>query len=389
MQNIIILLVVGLLSAQTTSAKIFVEKTDCKDLMTIRAIDFWFKSKDPSWFLPYLSKMQNKTDEVNKSWFHKNQHRFNDENEIKTAKNNWILKNPEFSQWIDSPQNPVIRCNLHIAIYDKITSDDPKKLKNLLREFKNSPFLNVDLVSQGGDVYAAMELGRIIREHYGNVHVGISEWRLAEIGKSIVKHHQSGEQSKVDELSGIYKAGRREIGCYSACALIYAGGIARELVYNPKTSGSFPIGLHQHFISSQTLSKMNVTDAVRFMKTATKDIEIYLEEMGVPNKFLEKAMSVSKNDMVFLEDKEISRLIPFAQPEYAAILIEKSEWAAKNLSNLLWDSVPRVEQKMSLNTFLNKLMKIRNESFEEYQWATYESYYLNKAQHSQKFWNSR
>ena len=77
---------------------------------------------------------------------------------------------------------------------------------------------------RGGEVDAALKIGRLFRQHYATVNIG--------------KHHNFN--------------GSVGVGCFSACVLIYASGIAKNIGLNENGNGQwYDIGIHQSFLSER------------------------------------------------------------------------------------------------------------------------------------------
>lgn len=132
-----------------------------------------------------------------------------------------------------------------------------------------SPFLRiikqhqpnvVTFHSAGGNIYKAMEVGRLIRKH------GLNTLQL------------------------------RDFECSSACALAFMGGVVR--LAQP---GS--IGVHKSSFSEG--HGISADDAVAAVQQTTADIIAYMQEMGVDSGVLGLALSTSANDMRYLTGLEM------------------------------------------------------------------------------------
>jgi hypothetical protein len=135
-----------------------------------------------------------------------------------------------------------------------------------LRQFTASASSNntniVVFSSPGGNIYRAMELGRLIRS------------------------------------KGLTTFQPRGLECTSACALAFMGGINRYA-----EPGS--IGVHKSsFASGHT---MNAEDAVSQVQSLTADVVGYMIEMNVDPALLQLALSYEANDVRYLSRSEMER----------------------------------------------------------------------------------
>lgn len=117
--------------------------------------------------------------------------------------------------------------------------------------------------SPGGNIYSAMQHGRMIRALYLNT------------------------------------IQTRNFECASACALAFLGGVARSAV-----PGS--IGVHQHSFASDF--ELGRDDAVAAAQQVTADILQYLTEMGVDAGLMQFALRYDRSDMRYLSGSEMESL---------------------------------------------------------------------------------
>lgn len=119
--------------------------------------------------------------------------------------------------------------------------------------------VSIHLNSPGGDVYTAMDIGRVIRR--------IDNHAVILDAKSI---------------------------CYSACVLIFAGGAQR--IWNPGSE----VGLHRPFTLDPST---DYEVAHRQHKAIEKDIKAYLEEMNVPAALYDTMAAVPAAEMRILSTR--------------------------------------------------------------------------------------
>lgn len=125
----------------------------------------------------------------------------------------------------------------------------------------------VSLLSPGGDVSAAMEIGRWARAHRAITRVPRGE------------------------------------SCYSSCALIFVGGTSR---YNLGE-----IGLHRPYLTGAPRSAPEVRAAVADMN---RDLQAYIAEMGLTPDFTHMMINTPPDAMRVFRGDEILSLVPEKDP---------------------------------------------------------------------------
>ncbi|MBD3756415.1 MAG: hypothetical protein IE937_12495, partial [Gammaproteobacteria bacterium] len=136
--------------------------------------------------------------------------------------------------------------------------DDLSDFEKVIRSF--SPKV-IGFDSEGGNIFKAMELGRIIRRH------GLATIQI------------------------------RQLECASACALAFMGGRSRYA-----EPGS--IGVHKSSFSPT--SPFNKEEAVAAVQDVTADIIGYMVEMGVNPAILQLAFKTEANDIRYLSGQEMA-----------------------------------------------------------------------------------
>lgn len=136
--------------------------------------------------------------------------------------------------------------------------DDLSDFEKAIRSFRPKV---IAFDSEGGNIFKAMELGRIIRRH------GLATIQL------------------------------RKLECASACALAFMGGRSRYAA-----PGS--IGVHKSSFSPT--SPFNKEEAVSAVQDVTADIIGYMVEMGVNPALLQLAFKTEANDIRYLSGQEMA-----------------------------------------------------------------------------------
>ena len=143
----------------------------------------------------------------------------------------------------------IITENAHILISGEITKEDVSKLNSLLAQQHvylmastpgGTPIVLLD--SRGGDIKAALEIGRILRS--------ISAWTIVDDGKS----------------------------CNSACVFLFSAGVKRDIFGNGR------LGLHSPR-SYQIINKCRN----------------YMDEMGISNQVFSDMLQTSSQSVNFVD----------------------------------------------------------------------------------------
>jgi hypothetical protein len=152
-----------------------------------------------------------------------------------------------------------------VHITGTIWDRDAGRMQNLADEFaKATPQFSLD--SKGGDVLAAMRIGRLIRKLEGRTTV----------------------------------AARAK--CHSACALIFIAGVERTNLGE--------IGLHRPYLDTDPeLLKSH-------LPMLYAQVKAYVAEMGIGDGFVQKMMDTDSSKMTIYYSKDSLTLIPKYDPKY-------------------------------------------------------------------------
>jgi hypothetical protein len=125
------------------------------------------------------------------------------------------------------------------------------------------------LNSKGGDVTAAMKIGRIVRKYDG--------WTM---------------------INGDNK-------CYSSCALIYIAGVSRSI------DGRGELGLHRPYFAAAPQSREAIQKQVPIMLTTLKN---YVAEMGVTDNFYQSMVNTEPSAIMIYRAATIDKLVSASDP---------------------------------------------------------------------------
>ncbi len=194
-----------------------------------------------------------------------------------------------------------------IQIYGEITRADVAKVAEIVKKsVPKKPTLSYELTvlldSSGGDVDAAMAIGRLIRTKTAFISVGMT----LPIG------NQDGRNTAV---------------CASACVLIFVAGSFRKVDY------SAPIGIHRPYSTSPGSP---TKDRRAEYAVLARRVKSYLEEMAIPDQLYDEMMRVDPEDVRWLSTKEQNELgILGIDPAYGDSQ-DSRDAAARGISKLEW-----------------------------------------------------
>jgi hypothetical protein len=166
--------------------------------------------------------------------------------------------------------------NLGIRISGKITADDAMALQELSADMERK-YVRVELDSRGGDVRAAMQIGRLVRKYDGHTGIGL------------------------------------DAKCYSSCALIFIAGVSRLNLGE--------LGLHRPYLASEPQNRHVVETHVPLMLSQVKQ---YVQEMGITDNFYQQMVNTEPSQMVIysvLHHRALDKLVPFDDPVYQEVEI--------------------------------------------------------------------
>lgn len=265
----------------------------------------------------------------------------------------WMSEHASFLAHHRSKKSILSYCTIYVQIDGEITDNTLSSFKSLMTRYANPPFLHVSLNSVGGEIFPAMEIGRIIRSQYG----------VTQVGK---QHGYTGNKG---------------IGCFSACVLIYAAGIAKNIDLNENGNGYwYPVGVHQHFLSRNQLESMSVEEGIELLKVSKNAISDYLNDMGVSQEFLSLSNSINADDLHYLSDEELRLYLPFAVAEYSAVLPIKVTQSRTRMANLFFQgmnlAIKNLGRGSELIEYFSELEKIMKYNDELIKWGSYQSWYI-------------
>jgi hypothetical protein len=171
----------------------------------------------------------------------------------------------------------------HVIITGKIEAGDEKSFRDVaLSIFKQGNVISaVSLYSAGGNVRAAMAIGKEIREMAAET---VGPWvfkgkRVCPIGSA---HEDRNETGNCD--------------CRNACFFIWAAGTGRlgELM-----------GIQRPTYNNEDYAGLNDEDARKAFSGLNKEAVSYLRQMNVPERFIHKMFEEGNQENYYLSQPEI------------------------------------------------------------------------------------
>lgn len=194
-------------------------------------------------------------------------------------------------------------CATHILAQGVIESDTPERLGRFLLEAKRGKLSSMSSAtmafdSPGGDLLAAMRLGKMIRS------ARLATELAPEYTQVIWQRYPRPNE---------YKAVAPRAICASACTLAFAGGVKRSVANESR------FGVHQ-FSSANG----QVGDGVTQVTVVA--LAEYLEQMGVDRRMLDRASVVDPRDIAWLSREEIDEFrIDNTRPQLKAWTLKASD----------------------------------------------------------------
>ena len=227
-------------------------------------------------------------------------------------------------------------CPEWISAEGTIEAGSPAMLKRLLKTLGGRQ-LPIIVNSPGGNVDAALQLGRIIRKNKLDIAVGITEFSGCSPG---MKNCRDNDGKSEPYSGAAYDSGAM---CNSACPLMFAGGIRRvvgEWAY---------LGVHQitttfrrekllyrttyrvvngrkKIISTRIVSRKNAGSykTYEMSKAVEKRLSAYLKEMGVEQGVLDVMKATPASDIRQIEPDDMLQMKLVTSLDSLDLLTEKT-----------------------------------------------------------------
>ncbi|WP_050996861.1 hypothetical protein [Sinorhizobium fredii] len=166
----------------------------------------------------------------------------------------------------------------HISLLGRIEEGDDVKFRKFLERSAPPPRTSVYINSTGGNVEAAMGIGRLIRDAWFSTSVG-----------SYVLNSQNADEPVIPRK---FIPGK----CLSAATLVFLGGRLRY--FTPESE----FGVHQFSFKNPS------PDSLEKSQRLSAAIARYIEDMGIPAAFLELTALTPGHDLSLLSEERLREL---------------------------------------------------------------------------------
>jgi hypothetical protein len=205
--------------------------------------------------------------------------------------------------------------NDEIVLEGKIERGDCQKMLTALREQSR----RIYLASPGGNLFEAMEIGRLIR--------------MLKMETVIPGRLADGLQRKRAAYHNLQRY-PQDYTCASACFFAFVGGISRM-----SDLGRPILGIHRPFLSEMDLQKLSPDEAMSDGYTTRKIVDSYLKEMSVPQSYSERMFSVSPDQVEWISEDEF-------QKDFEGVIPELRGWMTAKANS----EIEKNSQTLSKNT---------------------------------------
>ncbi len=160
-------------------------------------------------------------------------------------------------------------CRPRLLASGSIDEDADDKLRRILASPDHPMTIVFD--SPGGHLATGLQMGRLIREN-----------AMSTVVANAYSEEQTVESGGSQEI-----VLATDVGCYSACAYAFMGGVSRSIEEGGR------LGVHQF--------KGTDVDAESAAQSITAVISHYMESMGVSRKLLDVASTTTADDMFLIQ----------------------------------------------------------------------------------------
>lgn len=201
-----------------------------------------------------------------------------------------------------------------IIIYGEITQSD---YFTIYENQSDLAYKQVTLISTGGDVGAAIEIGRLVRQYEGRTNIGygpallleldsdnVDPWALPSDALVVVglearlrKDDYGNRVSDLQEMRGTAI-------CYSSCSLIWIAGVERTIYFGR-------LGIHRPYLATNSSDPQEVRSRYEAM---TSEVEQYISDMHVDRRFYELTINTPPEEISIFDDSKIHDIVPRMDP---------------------------------------------------------------------------
>jgi len=189
-----------------------------------------------------------------------------------------------------------------LILEGRIDAGDYAAVRNFVSDASNFNKMNgqVFLASPGGNVGEALQIGYLIR-------------RLRLTTDAPSRPPPTVRTSGSEIIRPLDLTNPRHYLCASACFLLYVAGIYREFIWAGK------LGLHHPQLAFKRVGATE-KDVLAAVSVLREKLKSYLEDMNVPNKYLELMYSVPPTEVRLITQTELNADLKGYIPEFRHIL---------------------------------------------------------------------
>jgi len=188
------------------------------------------------------------------------------------------------------------------------------------------------LNSEGGNITEAMLIGKFARDMLASTQV----WgNTIYIPGSANTKELEGYAKRFHHIKfGLHPVKTAKLApsdivrCYSACVIVFYGGVDRtvhdNIDYRHNNANPLPaIGIHRPYYEKSKYSSMSPTEAKESYRTLETTVRRYLIDMGAPTAIIDRMLRKASNDIDFMNAEEFSEFYQEREPFIDEWLIAK------------------------------------------------------------------
>ena len=200
-----------------------------------------------------------------------------------------------------------------------ITKNTPQLFRQFLADHDVPRGSDVYFTSGGGNLGAGLKLGRLIREHGLNAVVGAHTPISNETISFLKRNYNAWMLSNLPFQAPILPmAFRSSSYCISACTFAFLGGVHRYI-----GNGSI-FAVHKFDVDCGAVEYKNLkicrepAESMSQSQELSADLAVYLEQMGIPQRFLQDMVLAEPDKIKVLTCEELEKyhIYDAALPNY-------------------------------------------------------------------------
>jgi hypothetical protein len=191
---------------------------------------------------------------------------------------------------------------IYVNMWGEIQAGDDQKFHALILPYLRTGHIvfQVNIFSQGGDVPAAMSLGRRIKMLQTRTVTASNEAKIINNQRVLTNDAMCifQEEAGTGTMIKIVR-GHSWCSCESACFLVWAGGMTRQ---------GGRIGIHRFYWKGQEFGNLPAQKARELYENSQTVFRDYVKEMNVPATIIDRLFATDSHNMYFLSWPEIQLL---------------------------------------------------------------------------------